>query len=148
MQILPQLLLNALISGSVYALTSAGLAVTYGLLRILNFAHGHILMLGAYFFYYAFVQLNLSLIPAAALTAAAAIVLAVVSMSIFILPFSRYSYILPFITTLSLATILESVVSLLFGVNVKSLQTEHALLSYEFAGIFITPVQIIIITSS
>jgi len=51
MEILPQLLVNALISGSIYALAGAGLAITYGLLKILNFAHGHLMMLGAYFFY-------------------------------------------------------------------------------------------------
>ena len=48
LDILPQLLLNALITGSIYALASSGLALTYGLLRILNFAHGHLMMLGAY----------------------------------------------------------------------------------------------------
>ena len=52
MEILPQLLVNALIAGSIYALASSGLSLTYGLLRILNFAHGHFMMVGAYVFYF------------------------------------------------------------------------------------------------
>jgi branched-chain amino acid transport system permease protein len=51
MDILPQLLVNALIAGSIYALASSGLSLAYGLLRILNFAHGHLMMLGVYIFY-------------------------------------------------------------------------------------------------
>ena len=43
MEILPQLLVNALIAGSIYALASSGLSLAYGLLRVLNFAHGHLM---------------------------------------------------------------------------------------------------------
>ena len=45
--LLGQLLLG-LINGSFYALLSLGLAIIFGLLRIINFAHGAIYMLGAF----------------------------------------------------------------------------------------------------
>ena len=41
-------LLNGLITGSMYALVAAGLALIYGTLRILNFAHGEFFMLGGF----------------------------------------------------------------------------------------------------
>ncbi|NMX92843.1 branched-chain amino acid ABC transporter permease [Pseudomonas sp. WS 5027] len=42
-----QQLLNGLLSGSLYALVALGYTMVYGILRIINFAHGDVLMIGA-----------------------------------------------------------------------------------------------------
>ncbi len=67
-----QLLLAALILGSVYALVAMGLNLIYGTMRLLNVAHGEILMIGAYVAYWAFTLLKIgplvSLFAAMALT--------------------------------------------------------------------------------
>lgn len=42
-----QQLLNGLMSGSLYALVALGYTMVYGILRIINFAHGDVLMIGA-----------------------------------------------------------------------------------------------------
>ena len=44
-------LLIGLINGSFYALLSLGLAIIFGLLKVINFAHGSLYMLGALFAY-------------------------------------------------------------------------------------------------
>jgi len=44
---------NALTLGSLYALIAIGYTMVYGILRLINFAHGDIFMLGAYFIFYA-----------------------------------------------------------------------------------------------
>jgi branched-chain amino acid transport system permease protein len=44
-----QQLANGLILGSIYAIVALGYAVVYGVLRLFNFAHGDLFMLGAYF---------------------------------------------------------------------------------------------------
>ncbi|MFQ5341237.1 MAG: branched-chain amino acid ABC transporter permease [Anaerolineae bacterium] len=44
-----QQLINALSAGSVYALIAVGLAMVFGILRLVNFAHGDLMMVGAYF---------------------------------------------------------------------------------------------------
>ena len=46
-------LLNALTLGSLYALIALGYTLVYGILRMINFAHGEIFMLGAFFAFYA-----------------------------------------------------------------------------------------------
>lgn len=148
MEILPQLLINALISGSIYALASSGLAIVYGLLRILNFAHGHLMMMGAYLFYLFHVQQEQNLALSAVLTIAATVVISILAMRVFVMPFLRLSFFLVFVTTLALSTMLESVVSMIFGVNVKSLSIGYQTQSYEIYGIYITPIQIIIIASA
>ncbi len=43
-----QQFINAIILGSIYALVAIGLSMVYGILRLINFAHGDILMIGAY----------------------------------------------------------------------------------------------------
>ncbi len=42
-----QQFVNALGLGSIYALVAVGLAMVFGILRLINFAHGEVFMLGA-----------------------------------------------------------------------------------------------------
>ncbi|MBI5707673.1 MAG: branched-chain amino acid ABC transporter permease [Armatimonadetes bacterium] len=49
---LPQQLVNGVQLGAVYALIALGYTMVYGVLRLINFAHGDIYMVGAYFAYY------------------------------------------------------------------------------------------------
>jgi branched-subunit amino acid ABC-type transport system permease component len=148
MEILPQLLVNALIAGSIYALASSGLSLVYGILRVLNFAHGHLMMCGAYFFYLAYVEYEWSIFPASVVTLVMMLLLAAFCLRVFVLPFSRFSFILTFVTTLALSNILEAAISMYFGVNVKSLSPGSAAESIEIHGVYITPIQIIIIASA
>ena len=46
-ELLPQQLLNGLTIGSVYALIALGYTMVYGVLQLINFAHGDLFMLGA-----------------------------------------------------------------------------------------------------
>lgn len=45
---LPQQLVNGLITGAIYALIALGYTMVYGVLRLINFAHGEVFMLGGY----------------------------------------------------------------------------------------------------
>lgn len=148
MDILPQLLVNAVIAGSIYALASAGLCLTYGLLRILNFAHGHFMMVGAYVFYAFAVEHEWAFPSASVGTGIVMLILAVFALQVFIKPFAEYNLMLPFVTTLALSAILEAAISIIFGVNVKSLSSGWGVESIEFWGVYVTPIQIIIIVSA
>ena len=57
-------LLIGLINGSFYALLSLGLAVIFGLLRVINFAHGALYMLGAFVAYLLLAELGIPYWPA------------------------------------------------------------------------------------
>lgn len=54
-----QLLVAALATGSIYALIAVGLNLIYGTMRLLNVAHGDLVMLGAYATYWAFTLLHI-----------------------------------------------------------------------------------------
>ena len=47
-----QQLFNGLSTGSIYALIALGYTMVYGTIRLINFAHGDILMMGAFFGFY------------------------------------------------------------------------------------------------
>jgi branched-chain amino acid transport system permease protein len=69
-----QLLVAALVLAAIYALIALGLNLIYGTMRLLNVAHGEIMMLGGYVSYWAFVRLGIgplvSMIAAMLLAAA------------------------------------------------------------------------------
>lgn len=69
-----QVLFAALVIGSVYALIGFGLNLVYGTMRLLNIAHGDVMMLGAYLTYWLFSLLGLSPLISLVLSAAAAAV--------------------------------------------------------------------------
>lgn len=148
LEILPQLLVNAVITGSIYALASSGLALTVGLLRILNFAHGHIMMAGAYTFFFFHVQHDLGLFFAGAASVVVTALLGALTLTVFISPFLQYSALLPFVTTIALGSILEAVVSLGFGVNVRSFPSGNGVESLRWGSVFVTPIQLLIIASA
>ncbi|MDE2260306.1 MAG: branched-chain amino acid ABC transporter permease [Betaproteobacteria bacterium] len=59
MQLLSQILVNGVLLGGLYALMALGLALVWGVLNIVNLAHGALIMLGAYVGYYLFTLLNI-----------------------------------------------------------------------------------------
>lgn len=63
MEILQQLI-NGISLGSIYALIALGYTMVYGIIKLINFAHGDVFMLGAFFGFYAITYLNFGFIPA------------------------------------------------------------------------------------
>lgn len=70
-----ELLINGLITGSIYALVGSGIALVYGTTRVLNFAHGELLMLAGYLILLFAVTLGWPLLAASAITLSIIVVL-------------------------------------------------------------------------
>ena len=70
LNIFVQHFVNALSLGSLYGLIAVGYTMVYGILRLINFAHGDIFMLGAYFVYFATIVYRLPWILGVALAVA------------------------------------------------------------------------------
>ena len=69
MEDLLEQLIHGLTLGSMYAMVAAGLALMFGVVRLINFAHGEFFMLGAYAFWFAYRAVGLPY-PVAGLVAA------------------------------------------------------------------------------
>ena len=58
-----QQLINGISLGSIYALIALGYTMVYGIIKLINFAHGDIYMVGAYVGFYAVTMTKMSIIP-------------------------------------------------------------------------------------
>ena len=86
-----QLLLFGVVWGGLYALIATGLNVIYGVMKILNIAHGELLMLGAYMTFWMFTLWNVSPLVSLPLVAAAMFVFGIVVQKALIGPLVKHS---------------------------------------------------------
>lgn len=130
LNLLPQTLINGLTLGSVYALIALGYSMVYGILKLLNFAHGDIYMIGAYIgygVYVLFLTEEGALIPVALLIVLM-LVVAMVGAGIVSVAVERFAYrplryaprIAPLISALGVSFILQNVVQVTIGSRPKS----------------------------
>ncbi|MFZ0088248.1 MAG: branched-chain amino acid ABC transporter permease [Solirubrobacteraceae bacterium] len=130
-----QTIVNGLTTGFLYALIALGYSMVYGILKLLNFAHGDVYMVGAYIGYYVLQGFGgptaLSIpVPLLILVMFAAAGLGTGVLGVLI---ERFAYrplrdaprIAPLITALGVSFILENSVLLLFGGFTKSYQTSN-----------------------
>lgn len=59
-----QQLINGVSLGSIYALIALGYTMIYGIIKLINFAHGDIYMVGAYIGFFAVTRAEMSIVPA------------------------------------------------------------------------------------
>ncbi|MER9423783.1 branched-chain amino acid ABC transporter permease [Mesorhizobium sp. M0317] len=110
-------MLVGLINGSFYAMLSLGLAVIFGLLRIINFAHGALYMLGAFIGYLLLVHLGIGYWPALLLVP---LIVGVFGMAVERVALSRLYRLDPLyglLFTFGLALVIEGVFRFYYGVS-------------------------------
>jgi branched-chain amino acid transport system permease protein len=113
-------LVHGLITGSMYAAVALGLTLVYGILGILNFAHGEILMIGAYVAFVLTAQLGVNfLLAVAASTLAMAILGIVIERTTF--RYARHEHLNGLVISLGLAAILQNVALAVWGADPLSI---------------------------
>ncbi len=141
-----QQLINGLQLGFVYALIALGYTMVYGIVRLINFAHGDVFMIGAFIGLYAIERFHL---PLAAVFAAAVVgctVLAVVIERLAYRPLRQAPKIASLITAIGVSLFLEYFTSLrqVFGPNFYSFPRPFAVVGWEAAGIRVTNIEAVI----
>lgn len=141
--VFPQIIANGLIAGSHYALTAAGLALLFAMFRVLSFSHGYMVMCGAYFYLVTHIILSLGVAESFLISGILIGLLQFISYKFVIKPFLNGSALLPFITTMVLGIVLENLIAIFFGVQVKSISTDYQIESRKLLGAYITDFQIL-----
>jgi branched-chain amino acid transport system permease protein len=100
--------LNALQLGSIYALIALGYTMVYGILTMINFAHGDLFMIGAFFCFILAVYLKLSFIPTLILTMLGVALLGVVIERLAYKPLRNAPRVSAIITALGVGLFLEN----------------------------------------
>jgi branched-chain amino acid transport system permease protein len=110
-------LLVGLINGSFYAMLSLGLAVIFGLLRIINFAHGALYMLGAFIGYLMLVHLGIGYWPALVLVPLVVGLFGIVVERLALSRLYRLDPLYGLLFTFGLALVIEGVFRFYYGVS-------------------------------
>ena len=114
-------LFNGLQTGSVYALVALGYSMVYGIILLLNFAHGDIIMVGAYTAFYAMTTFHLHPIFSVLLAIVASTVLGVLIEKVAYTPLRQAPRLSLLITAIGISFLLENGAQLLFGADTKSM---------------------------
>ncbi len=114
-QMFLQQLINGVSLGSLYGLVAIGYTMVYGILRLINFAHGDVLMVGCYFAFYAILIFSL---PWYASFLAAIVLTALLGIAIdrgAYLPVRKAPRISALITAIGVSFLLENLALVIFG---------------------------------
>ena len=140
-----QQMINGLSLGSIYALIALGYTMVYGIIKLINFAHGDIYMLGAFTAFYATTFFHLNFFVALIIAMLLCGVLGVVIERIAYKPLRHATRITALITAMGVSYVLEYTMQYFAGSDVKTFPTD--LLentAFSLGGVRITMMQIYI----
>ena len=112
-------LINGLSLGSIYALIALGYSMVYGIILLLNFAHGDVIMVGAYMSWFVMNQLGLGPVTAVCATIITCTLLGVVIEKIAYTPLRSAPRISLLITAIGVSYFLQNAALLLWTSNPK-----------------------------
>ena len=128
-------LINGLSLGSVYAIIALGYTMVYGIAKMLNFAHGDVIMIGAY--------VALTCMTSAGLPPLVSVLIAVVACTVLGVLIERIAYkplrnaaspLAVLITAIGVSYLLQNVALLIFGANNQSFQSVVSWAGLSLAG--------------
>jgi len=112
-------LINGISLGSIYAIIALGYTMVYGIAKMLNFAHGDIIMVGAYVVFYAVASFHLPYVPAILLAMLLCMFLGVIIERLAYKPLRQAPSLAVLITAIGISYFLENAAQLLWSSNPK-----------------------------
>lgn len=139
---------NGIALGSIYALTAIGFTMVYGIIKLINFAHGDIYMIGAFLTLTGLTVLNMPLILAFLFGMAGASVFGILIAKFAYSPVFKAPRINLFLSAIGMAIFLENFAMLIWGPETQSFPNVIDNRVFSFLGIRINTIQIIIIVTT
>jgi branched-chain amino acid transport system permease protein len=121
-----QLLLNGIVIGVIYALVAMGLSLIFGVLEIVNFAHGEFYMLGAMLAYFLSMNVGLGYWPTVLVVTAVAVALGYVLYEALLGSLRAQSFERSILLTLGLSMVLQNGAVFLFTTTPRMMQTPYS----------------------
>lgn len=143
-----QQLFNGLSTGSIYALIALGYTMVYGTIRLINFAHGDILMMGAFFGFYLVNVQGMDFYLSLALTMVFTSVLGVTIERVAYKPLRKSTRVAALITAIGVSFLLENAMIYFFGPEVKAYPTSFKTTTFKIMGAAINSKQILIFVTT
>ncbi|MCL2492305.1 MAG: branched-chain amino acid ABC transporter permease [Coriobacteriia bacterium] len=143
-----QQLVNGLSLGSIYALIALGYTMVYGIIGLINFAHGDVYMVGAYVGYWVTTFTDLGWIPALIISMITCAILGVLIERIAYRPLRHATRIAALITAIGVSLLLEYTMMFFMGARVRSYPEVLENRLFEIGGVVISSQQILIVVIS
>ena len=141
-----QSLINGLNQGAIYALIALGYTMVYGIIRMINFAHGDFIMIGAYTLFYTIPLMIHAGMPAWISVFLAVVICAAVGVLVEVIaykPVRRAGSMSALITALAMSLFLENLAMVLFGAKPHNVQKIFDLPSVNVLGVAV-PLNVIL----
>ena len=154
MDILLQQIINGLVLGSMYALIALGYTMVYGIIQLINFAHGEVLMVGALTSWscIGLMQEAMPYLPGWLMLLLATIIACVVAASLNLViekvayrPLRNSPRLAPLITAIGVSILLQTLAMIIWKPNYKAYPTLLSSTPYEIGTAVITPTQILVL---
>ncbi|TFD02973.1 MULTISPECIES: branched-chain amino acid ABC transporter permease [unclassified Cryobacterium] len=144
MEILAQTVLTGLLLGGVYGLIAMGLSLVFGVMRIINFAHGNIVLLGMYTVLMLYTTLGINPFLALLIVVPVGLLLGAVLQSVLFARLRDAGELPQLLLTLGLGIIIQSIVQVVFSPGQRSL-TGFAWGSelVDIGGIYLRPAHVV-----
>lgn len=146
--ILLQQLANGLVNGMGYVLIAVGLTLVFGVLRIVNFAHGEFYMLGAFAAYFSISLLGVPYYVAVLVATVVVAGVGVLANQVLFKPLRREHEFTILMVSLGLSLMLANGGELVFGADPKYIASPFADMSVEIGPVFLTWQRIIVVLAS
>ncbi|MES2183501.1 MAG: branched-chain amino acid ABC transporter permease [Pseudomonadota bacterium] len=154
MDILLQQVINGLVQGSVYALVALGYTMVYGIINLINFAHGEVLMVGA-LTSWSIIGLMQESMPWAPgwLVLLVSLVIACIVAAVLNFTIEKLAYrplrnapkLAPLITAIGMSILLQTLAMIIWKPNYKTYPTLVPGQPFTIGGAIMTPTQVLIL---
>ena len=138
-----QTLISGLSLGSIYALIALGYTMVYGIAKMLNFAHGDIIMIGAYAGIIAVGQMNLPPLAAVLISILICALLGVLIEFLAYKPLRQAAPLSVLITAIGVSYFLQNLALILFGSQQKAYPTLAVMSHYTIGGVTVDGISIL-----
>lgn len=138
-----QQLINGLQLGSIYGLVALGYTMVYGIAKMINFAHGDIIMVGSYVALLCFQSLGMPIWLTMVTTAVVSVVLGVTIERAAYKPLRNSSRMSALITTIGVSLMLQNLFLLIFGSSPKPFPSKFDNTTYHFRGIEVSHLTVV-----
>ena len=136
-------LINGLSTGSIYALIALGYTRVYGIAKMINFAHGDIIMVGAYALYVVSLLLHIPVIPSMILTVIICAILGITVEKVAYKPLRKAPPLAVLITAIGVSYFLQNLSLLIFKATPIPFQSVIQVPSISIGGLNISGVTLV-----
>ena len=140
-----QYVINGLIIGGAYALIGIGLTMIFGIMNVVNFAHGEMYMLGAYFLFTYFTKMGVNFYLSMPLAILSVMAFGFVYEKSILKPLRGRSIDTVMLAMIGLSMFIQNIAMLIWSPVPESIKSPFPMETYTLGGLYFLPQRIMVI---